>query len=94
MNRSLLLTCAGVVVASCLSAAPARAGVTISIYPPAAYIATSRPVYYQGHATYWYHGRWHYRYGRNWRTYNTEPRYLRDYRGRREPERHYYGYRR
>jgi len=94
MKRRLLLLCAGAVVASCLSAAPATAGVSISIHPPSVYIATSRPVYYQGRATYWYQGRWHYRNGRNWRTYNAEPRYLRDYRRHSEPERHYYGYRR
>jgi hypothetical protein len=93
MNRRLVTLCAAAVVGSCFFAAPARAGVTISIFPPAAYVATSRPVYYQGHASYWYQGHWHYRNGRTWRTYNTEPRYLHDYRGHHEPERHYYGYR-
>ena len=94
MNRSLVMIWAGVVVASCLSAAPARAGVRIEIFPPAAFIATSRPVYFQGHATYWYEHRWHYRDGRRWRTYEAEPRHLREYRNHHEPERYYYGRRR
>jgi len=93
MNRSIVTVLAGVVVVSCLAVAPARAGVSISIFPPAAFIATSRPVYYEGHATYWYQNRWHYRNGRSWRTYRAEPRYLHEYRSHREPERHYYGYR-
>ena len=91
MNRSLLTILAGVVVASCLASAPASAGVVIRIFPPAAFIATTRPVYYENHATYRYGTRWHYRDGRGWHTYRTEPRYLRHYRNDHEPERHYYG---
>jgi hypothetical protein len=95
MNRSLLTTLAGAALVSCLAAAPAHAGITIQIRPPAVFIATSRPVYYQGHATYWYGNRWRYRHGQRWQYYNAEPRYLRDYRNRHhEPERHYYGNRR
>jgi len=88
MNRSFVTMLAGVAVASFLVAVPASAGVSIRIGPPDAYIATTRPVYYQNRATYRYGNRWHYRDGRGWHTYNTEPRYLRDYR---QPERHYYG---
>jgi hypothetical protein len=91
MNRRFVTTLAGVLLASCLAAAPARAGIEIQIFPPAWFIATARPVYYEGHAAYWYGGRWHYRDGREWRTYREEPRYLREYRSHREPERHYYG---
>jgi hypothetical protein len=90
MNRRLVTTLAGAVVASCLASTPARAGVEIQIFPPSWFIATARPVYYEGHASYWYGNRWHYRDGGRWRSYNDEPRYLREYRGRREPERHYY----
>jgi len=79
-----------VLLTSCL-AAPAGAGIRIEIFPPAEYVATVAPVYYEGHAAYWYQSRWYYRDGRSWRTYDDEPRYLREYRGRREPERHYYG---
>jgi hypothetical protein len=35
-------------------------------YPPDAYIATTEPVYFEGHAAYWYGGRWFYRDGARW----------------------------
>ena len=90
MNRSFVTMLAGVAVVSCLAAVPATAGISIRIGggPPDAYIATTRPVYYQNRPTYRYRNRWHYRDSRGWHTYRTEPRYLRDYR---QPERHYYG---
>ena len=90
MNRRLGTMLTGALVASCL-AIPASAGITIQINPPAFFIATTRPVYYQGHANYWYGNSWRYRDGRTWRTYRTEPQYLREYRGRYQPQRHYYG---
>jgi hypothetical protein len=90
MNRSLVTVLTGFVVASGLAGVPASAGVSIQVFPPAWYIATARPVYYEGHAAYWYGDRWHYRDGREWRSYREEPRYLREYRSHREPERHYY----
>jgi hypothetical protein len=92
MNRSLVTILTGVVVVSCLAAAPARAGINIQIFPPALFRATTTPVYYEGHAAYWYGSRWHYRDARGgWQTYNQEPSYLRDYRAQHEPQRHYYG---
>jgi hypothetical protein len=94
MKRSFLTLLTGVVVASSLASAPARAGVVIEIFPHAAFIATATPVYFEGHAAYWYGNRWCYRDGRAWRAYREEPRYLREYRGRREPERHFYEHRR
>jgi hypothetical protein len=91
MNRSLLTILMGVVVASCLASAPASAGVRIRIFPPAPFIATTSPVYYQNHATYRYGNRWHYRHGRRWHTYRAEPRYLRSYRKNHQPQRYFYG---
>jgi hypothetical protein len=89
MKRTLVTMLAGVAIASFLAAAPASAGVSIRIGgPPDAYIATTRPVYYQNRATYRYQNRWHYRDHRGWHTYRTEPRYLRNHR---QPQRHYYG---
>lgn len=87
--------CAGA-VAACLGAAPAQAAqVEIQIGPPRWYVATTRPVYHEGRASYWYGNRWHYREGRNWRTYREEPPYLRQHRQRRhddrQADRHYYG---
>lgn len=73
--------CVGAVVA-CLAGAPTRAEaqVRIVISPPAWFIATNRPVYYEGRPAYYYGNQWHYRQGRTWHTYRTEPRYLRDHR--------------
>jgi hypothetical protein len=80
----------GTILAS-LASTPAQAEVRIEISPPSWYIATSRPVYYEGRPSYWYNDRWYYRDGRSWRTYNDEPRFLREHRERRAPERHFYG---
>lgn len=73
-----------------LVSAPASAQVEIVVAPPAAWIATSSPVYFEGHPAYWYGNRWYYRDGRNWAYYHSEPRFLFEYRGRREPVRHFY----
>ena len=82
--------CAGAIALS-LSAAPARAQVVVEISPPAEFIATASPVYYEGHAAYWYGNRWYYRDGRAWRFYRDEPAHLRENRGRHEPVRQFYG---
>jgi hypothetical protein len=42
-------------------------------YPPDAYIATTEPVYFEGHAAYWYGGYWYYRDGGRWGHYDHEP---------------------
>jgi hypothetical protein len=70
---------------------PARADISIHIgFPPAWFIATTAPVYYDGHAAYWYQNRWYYQDGRNWRAYDSEPRYLRDYREHHQQSRYHY----
>jgi hypothetical protein len=78
-------------VAACLASTPAMAQISVDFYPPAAFVATSRPVYYQGRPTYWYGNRWYYRDGRNWHSYRDEPRALHNYRGQHEPYRQFYG---
>jgi len=78
-------------VVTCLWSAPAQAQVEVRISPPSWFIATNRPVYYEGHASYWYGNQWHYRQGRSWHTYREEPRFLRQHRGQRPDGRHYYG---
>jgi hypothetical protein len=50
---------------------------------PAPYVATTEPVYYGGHAAYWYNNGWRYREGGRWNSYRTEPAGLRQYRGNR-----------
>jgi len=43
-------------------------------YPPDAYIATTDPIYFEGHAAYWYGGFWYYRDGGGrWGHYDHEP---------------------
>jgi len=91
MNRSFVTILTSVVVASCLASTSATAGIHIQISPPAAFIATTSPVYYEGHAAYWYGGSWQYRDGGRWQRYQTEPRSLHERRTRQEPQRHFYG---
>jgi len=82
--------CAGA-LSLALSSTPAGAQVEVSISPPAWFIATASPVYYDGHASYWYGNRWYYRDGGAWRNYHGEPGYLHDYRGHHEQGRQFYG---
>ena len=44
--------------------------------PPAAYIATSEPVYFEGRPHYWYNNQWYYRDHGRWSYYRSEPRFL------------------
>jgi hypothetical protein len=91
--------CGGVIAAALLPAA-APAQVEVNFRLPSAFRATARPVYYGGHASYWYGDRWYYRDGDSWRSYRQEPDHLREYRGQHEQERRHYergyerGYRR
>jgi hypothetical protein len=52
---------------------PAAPGAYYDDYPPDAYIATTEPVYFEGHAAYWYGNRWYYRDGARWSHYDREP---------------------
>jgi len=65
-------------------------GVGYSDYPPDAFVATAEPVYYEGHATYWYGGRWYYRDGRGWNHYESEPPALYQRRAQAAPARRNY----
>jgi hypothetical protein len=42
-------------------------------YPSADFVATAEPVYYGGHASYWYHNHWVYQQGGRWGGYAHEP---------------------
>jgi hypothetical protein len=59
-------------------------------YPPDSYIATTTPVYYEGHASYWYGGRWYYRDGNHWNHYDREPAALYQRRQQAPPARRTY----
>jgi hypothetical protein len=56
--------------------------------PPPEYIATTEPVYYEGHAAYWYNNHWYWRDGGgNWGHYDQEPAFLADRRMHSPPDR-------
>jgi|HubBroStandDraft_1064217.scaffolds.fasta_scaffold76870_2 hypothetical protein len=49
----------------------------VAYYPSAGFIATEQPVFYDGHASYWYNGHWVYRdAGGRWGYYRSEPAFL------------------
>ena len=94
MTRTLVAMLNGILcfgaIASGLGASSAQAQVRVEIVPPE-FVVTTRPVYHDGRATYWYHNRWYYRDGRNWSYYHEEPERLREHRRRHEPVFQYYG---
>jgi len=56
--------------------------------PPSEYVATTEPVYYEGHAAYWYGGHWNWRDEHGaWNHYDHEPPALLDRRQRSPPVR-------
>jgi len=91
MARMCLAMWAVLVLGACWVPADMVGEVDDGVYPPAAYIATTTPVYYGGYPCYWYGGRWYQRYGNGWRGYRQEPGYLHDYRARAPVARQYYG---
>ncbi len=91
MNRTqIMLLSVGIVAAALVAIAPA-ASAQDDDYPPPEVIATLSPVYFEGHAAYWYHNHWHYRDARGgWGYYHDEPGFLRDRRVARPMDRHFY----
>jgi hypothetical protein len=59
-------------------------------YPSDAYVATTTPAYYGGHANYWYGNRWNYRSGGTWNHYDREPGALAQQRAQGAPQRRTY----
>jgi hypothetical protein len=57
---------------------PASAQVQVVIEPPAAYIATAEPEYFESRPVYYYNNYWYYRDHGHWRYYRNEPYYLRE----------------
>jgi hypothetical protein len=64
--------------------------------PPAVYITTASPYYYEGHAVYWYNNRWGWRepHGGGWHWYEHEPQALHEHRVHAPPARYHYEHRR
>jgi hypothetical protein len=96
MNRSIATLSKGLVIAT---AAGALAAISLLadraeaqwVPPPSEVIATSEPVWYEGHAHYWYGGHWYWRdeHG-GWQHYDHEPAYFAQRHGR-EVVRHEWG---
>jgi hypothetical protein len=91
MPRALVAVLGLLLLSSCFGTVGVVGDVYDEGYPPAGYIATATPVYYQGYATYWYGGRWYWRDGGAWRAYRSEPGYLREHRASGLPPRQSYG---
>jgi hypothetical protein len=94
MRRSLRMALGfGCVAAltSCFGTVGVSDDMVVDGYPPDGYLATTTPVYFEGHASYWYGNRWFYRDGGGWRGYRSEPAGLRESRVRAAPSRQYYG---
>ena len=57
--------------------------------PPPEWIATTEPVYFEGHAAYWYNNHWVWRDEHGaWGHYDHEPAFLADRRAHFAPVRH------
>jgi hypothetical protein len=59
----------------------ADAQIVVSEGPPAAYVASYEPVYYNGFAHYLYRDRWYYRDHAAWHAWDHEPGFLHEHRG-------------
>jgi hypothetical protein len=69
-------TATGTLAAICLLSGPAAAQWAP---PPPEFVATTEPVYYEGHAAYWYVDHWVWRDEHGaWQRYDHEPAFLAD----------------
>jgi uncharacterized membrane protein YgcG len=87
MSKAFVIVSAvGVLAAASLIGGPAGAQWAP---PPPEYVATTEPVYYEGHAAYWYGNHWNWRdeHG-GWNHYDSEPRFLADHRANLGATRH------
>ena len=76
MSKALILVIAIAIAIG--TSTEARAQIVVTIAPPAAYIATAQPEYFEGRPVYWYNNNWYYRDHGRWSYYRREPVYLRD----------------
>ncbi len=93
MNQSVATLSKGFVILSAVGAVA-----TVSLIgtpaaaqwapPPAEYVATTEPTYYEGHAAYWYGGHWSWRDAHGgWNHYDNEPASLAERRAHAPPVR-------
>jgi hypothetical protein len=83
-NGLAVFSGAGMLAAVLFTSAPASAQWEP---PPPEYIATTEPVYYEGHPAYWYNGHWYWRDEHGWNHYDQEPAFLADRRAHFPPAR-------
>lgn len=69
----------------------ASAQVVVDV-PLPAFMATVQPVYYENHASYWWHNRWVWRDGGGWHDYGYEPPFLAQRRLHDPPGRWFYAH--
>jgi uncharacterized membrane protein YgcG len=94
MRGGIVMASKGFLIASAIGvlAAVSLTGVSADAQwapPPPEYVATTEPVYYEGHAAYWYGNHWNWRdeHG-GWNHYGQEPGFLADHRAHFAPVRH------
>jgi hypothetical protein len=90
LSRALLLS---IPLGALAVSAPGEASAQEYVAPPAEYIATVQPEYYEGRAVYFYGGNWYYRDGGRWSYYHGEPAYLHERRAHWDEHRRYHYYR-
>jgi len=88
----LIISAVGALATVTLLGAPAAAQWAP---PPPEVIATVAPVYYEGHAAYWYNNHWSWRDEHGaWNHYDNEPAFLADHRAHFAPGRRSWEHRR
>jgi hypothetical protein len=93
MNRIIVALSKGLMMVSAVGALAAVALVGTPALaqwapPPPEYVATTEPVYYEGHAAYWYGNHWSWRDEHGaWNHYDHEPPALAARRGQAAPVR-------
>jgi hypothetical protein len=88
MNRVTKLLLSAVVPLAAITAYVPSADAQVIVYPPAAYVASYAPIYYNGYAHYFYNNHWYYRDHGAWRGYDHEPAFLWGRRGEWAGHRH------
>jgi hypothetical protein len=83
VSKTLKFVAPALIAGAISMAAPSTAdaqvvvGVGVNYYPPAAYIATAQPEYFENRPVYYYNNSWYYRDHGRWSYYRSEPDYLR-----------------
>ncbi len=81
MNRTISkILLSAIVPVAALTAHVPSAEAQVVVYPTPAYVASYRPVYYNGYAHYYYNNHWYYRDHGYWHGYGVEPAGLYGYR--------------